>query len=360
MLNSKKLLAAAAAGVMTLNTMGLAVFANEGDNTDWDVNINKTVEKDPNTVLPNENFEFEVSLPTNLEGTLNSENIPLFNGMAIDDITVTDPTTPNKLNAENISGQKIPYTGGKIQVKTERFINKPVGIYRYIISEKDGSYEDLTYSTVSYYVDVYVTNQSSGTGTNPTAAAGLKVTKADGTGDFKVSGMDFLNDYTKSTNPNIHNLLVTKIISGNQADMGAEFEFEVTINSSQSGEQYYWSTTGGDTGTATAGNKFNVNLSHNETLTVFGLSSTDTYEVNEVGAGNENEYGINGYKTTVVDSGFTATTDNTPSENAKVEVTNTRDGSVPTGIIMSAAPFAGMIGLGGIFAGLFFRKKRED
>jgi len=48
------------------------------------------------------------------------------------------------------------------------------------------------------------------------------------------------------------------------------------------------------------------------------------------------------------------------NKNKTVTVTNDKTGTIPTGILMSAAPYVGLVGLGGIFAGLFFRRKRED
>lgn len=44
----------------------------------------------------------------------------------------------------------------------------------------------------------------------------------------------------------------------------------------------------------------------------------------------------------------------------KSNFTNTKDGNVPTGILMTAAPYVAVVGLGGVFAGMFFRRKRED
>uniref|UniRef100_UPI001F583852 QVPTGV class sortase B protein-sorting domain-containing protein n=1 Tax=Faecalibaculum rodentium TaxID=1702221 RepID=UPI001F583852 len=41
-------------------------------------------------------------------------------------------------------------------------------------------------------------------------------------------------------------------------------------------------------------------------------------------------------------------------------LSSNKNGDIPTGILMSVAPYAGLVGLGGIFAGLFFRRKRED
>ena len=48
------------------------------------------------------------------------------------------------------------------------------------------------------------------------------------------------------------------------------------------------------------------------------------------------------------------------NDNKTVTVTNDKTGEIPTGILMTAAPYAGLVALGGIFAGLFFRHKRED
>lgn len=47
-------------------------------------------------------------------------------------------------------------------------------------------------------------------------------------------------------------------------------------------------------------------------------------------------------------------------QDETVAFTNTKDGTVPTGILMTAAPYVAVVGLGSAFAGMFFRRKRED
>lgn len=350
-----KLTAAAAAGFMALSAMGVAPVFADGPNTDWDVDIIKTITKDKNTAVPNEQFKFTVSQP---ESVAPEKDIPMHKGTAPDtDITVTNPTTPTT-DTNNAALTSVSATGGKIVVNKDVFAGRPVGIHRYVVSETKGNVEDLTYSDAKYNVDVFVTVSG-----DTTAATGLRVTPVDsskGEGS-KANGMNFTNDYTKKTNANIHNLVVTKTVTGNQADMNQQFKFN-TVVTGANGESFYWATSDAqkkESGIATSGSTITCSLGNNETLTVYGLSKTDQFTVNETNAdgsaitGNKTS---DGYTVTQTENAYVADS----GENATVAVNNDRTGTIPTGILMSAAPYAGLVGLGGIFAGLFFRRKRED
>lgn len=355
-----KLYAAAAAGFMALNALGAAPVLAEGaesnaPNTDWDVNINKTVTKDAGTAVPQEQFAFVKKVPENVAP---ENNIPMFaDAELLSAITINNPTTPST-TIENAQDTSVQLTAGNISVNPAAFAGKATGIYRFEISETNGSYEDLTYSTASYYVDVFVTVSE-----ESTAATGLRVSAANGSvnDNVKVGGMDFTNDYTKRTNSNLHNLNVTKKITGNQADMDAQFPFVATVTGA-AGEQFYWETSDKEhpqSGVATSGDEIKCELGNDETLTVYGLSNTDTYtvrETNDDGSDITNNTTTAGYTVSTVDSEYTAGSD----ANASVTVTNHRNGTIPTGILMTAAPYAALVGLGAIFAGFFFRRKRED
>lgn len=372
-----KLTAAAAAGFMALNVLNVApVFANDADttnienleapstdtnsvNTDWDVDINKTITKDKGTAVPNENFEFQVSVP---ESVYPENDIPMYKeDSLISAIDVTNPTTPST-DVENVQELSVSATGGKIVVDPMAFAGKTVGIYRFIVSENNtGNVENLTYSQAQYYVDVFVTVSG-----NTTAATGLRVLPVADTGatdtSSKLNGMDFTNDYTKATNNGLHDLIVTKIITGNQADMSKQFGFTAVVTG-QDGESFYWETSETDnkeSGVVTSGGTITCKLGNNETLTVYGLSSGDSYNVEE--SETQETETSDGSKVTKTSDGYTVTRVDKQSDagDATVTFTNRRQGTIPTGILMSAAPFAGLIGLGGVFAGLFFRRKRED
>lgn len=372
---------AALASAMTFSAMGMAVLATEPSTGEGDTELtpeqkitailNKTVTKDTKTVLPATEFTFSVSIPEVAENT-QIDNIPVFAGSATTDLDVNDPTKPT-VDDDNTLATSVTYTPGSVAAVERAFAGKTPGIYRYEVKENipttdNAKYEDLTYDSTVYIVDVYVTNVE---GSNPatTAATGMKVYKSgqsadpsDESNNVKRSGFVFTNDYTKDTNNDLHKVEISKVITGNQADLNTteQFEFTITVNGA-TGEQYYYeSSDATDKGYITSGVAKKINFSKDEVVTIYGLSKTDTYTVEETGAGTETTYGSNGYKTTYTTTAYTPSQVESDDTVGKTVVTNTKEGNIPTGILLTAAPYAAVVALGGVFAGLFFRRKRED
>lgn len=243
------------------------------------------------------------------------------------------------------------FTGAKLTAHADKFTYP--GIYQYTVSEsvhnatENKEYEDVSNDTSNrYVVKVYV-------GYND---ANLAVThmevSTDGSEGTKTDNLSFVSNYDPAK------VTVTKKFAGNQAISSDTFTFKINI-SGKTGEEYsaiLRNASGeavGQTQKVTAANdtaEITIsNVGKDYTFEIVGLSDTDTYTITET-----------------VDKGYTSSLATTPINNATTEtdtnytVTNTKNGAVPTGILMSAAPYVGLVGLGGIFAGLFFRRKRED
>lgn len=334
-----KLTAAAAAGFMALSAMGVApVFAA----TDT-ANVTVTVTKTENVKDPVGTISFKAD-----PRTPGADETPLYgadtitagpaNGLSVADVTFTPGDNDEQITTKTAA----------ITINNSAFTNLPVGQYCYTISQKNSNIDGLPIVNTSYNAHVFKTND------------GLYLTVDNGNGSKLGEGnISFANTYTTRT------LTVKKVITGNQANMSDKFPFTVTVTPSTSGEKYEVSTDASaayaENGTAT----ITANLGNNQTMTISGLSAADAAAIQESFAKSKG-YTVTTDSGSVVksDSGDTTTASLASAvmggEDKTVTFTNEKSGEVPTGILMTAAPYAGLVALGGIFAGLFFRRKRED
>lgn len=342
-----KLTAAAAAGFMALSAMGVNVFAAETDQT---ATVTVTVSKAANVHNP-------VGTPTfSVEGANVTEMTPSNNAQAIYSGTVV----PNGLT---VTAAAFDHTGGldsttatatgTITINTTAFQNANPGQYVYTVSvadiktTKEGAIttDGVTVGDASFTVNVYKDNDGE---------LLMTVVKNGSEGAAKNTGLVFAdNNYTT------HSVTITKLITGNQSVSTDKFPFTVEITPSDEGETKHKAVTTGEN-LVESDNEVTANLSNGQTITIYGLSAKDMAAI------SESLEGTTGYTATYkVDDATNATSGTSTSvttgeQDHTVTFTNTKNGTVPTGILMTAAPYAGLIGLGGIFAGLFFRRKRED
>ena len=180
----------------------------------------------------------------------------------------------------------------------------------------------------------------------------------------------FTNTYDTS------NLTFKKEVSGNQASHDKYFEFTVEIKNAVPGTEYNVDiqgatpTSGSNAATiANNANKTNVTklkadndgkvtqkfyLQHGQYITIQGIAKDSTYTVTE----NEEDYKS---EAAVVDGYKDLTTGKVASTDLKPSYLNTRAGAIPTGVIMTVAPFAAVTLLGA--AGMVtikMRKKKDD
>lgn len=331
-----KLTAAAAAGFMALSAMGVApVFAADAVNS---VDFNKEVTY--NHAKPSTDVEFTYTVQP-------KDGAP--NGLTVSKATFNTDDTANKkaIYKATLTVNPTAYT--------------TPGVYSYTLAEAplgtSNAYKGITegVASESKTVKVYVTTTD---GSNPIVQAITVDGTDNGDGEeAKLSTQVFTADYhTKS-------LTIKKEVKGNQADKNDSFGFDLTLTGA-TGEEYSWEVKNGETVESTGkGNKAGIHMKDGWVLTVNGLSDTDGYTVKESDTKNYDSTDIQVNGGTVT-KGQTETS-KTGLEYGATEVenvvfTNNKNGDIPTGILMSVAPYAGLVGLGGIFAGLFFRRKRED
>lgn len=257
------------------------------------------------------------------------------------------------------------------------------GIYRYIVTES-GTNQAITNDTdTTRVVDVYVADVSDDTGNKLTIQGYVLHSNADdapeipmndeagsGGGYADTKSQGFTNAYDTS------DLTFRKEVEGNQASHNKYFEFTVTIADAVPGTEYNVDITKAD---ATSGQnaatisenagKTNVTkltvgqdgsvsqkfyLQHGQEITIQGIAKDSTYAVTE----NEEDY-----KQAVAEvTDYTAPARGTiESTDLKTSYLNKRNGVIPTGVVMTVAPFAAVTLLGAAgMVKLKMGKKKDD
>lgn len=249
------------------------------------------------------------------------------------------------------------------------------GVYRYKLTEEEApnGYSVVRDSVTTYYIDVYV-EYLTDTATDLTIGGIVMVATnhsdvGAGTSDGVTKATTAVFENEKDT----YDLTVTKLVSGNQGSRNKPFTFTVKVDGIQNGT-YSYTVDGGKTyKSATAdGGKFTIeeDLKHNQTMVFKDLPKGAKISVEET------SYATDGYTTTwAATEADTTDTDNTASGNSNgslytdtnsgmtgdtvVTFTNTKSGTIPTGVLLTIAPFAALmvVGLAGVV--LVLKKKKN-
>ena len=256
------------------------------------------------------------------------------------------------------------------------------GIYRYIVTESGENQGVTNDADATRVVDVYVNDASDGEGYKLTIAGYVLHSNADDAPDVSLGenngsagayvgtkSQGFTNSYDTS------DITIRKEVSGNQASRNKYFEFTVNIAGAVPGTVYDVDLTKAETTTQsnaatikdnegkTNPTKLTVGpdgtvtqkfyLAHGQEIKIQGIAKDSTYNVTE---------NAEDYKSTA--AGVTDYTDATNgtvvSTDLKTSYLNTRDGVIPTGVIMTVAPFAAVTLLGGVGAVTMVMKKRKS
>ena len=256
------------------------------------------------------------------------------------------------------------------------------GIYRYIVTESGTNQGVTNDADATRVVDVYVNDASDGTGYKLTIAGYVLHSNANDAPDVSLGenngstgayvatkSQGFTNSYDTS------DLSIKKEVSGNQASRNKYFEFTVNITGAVPGTVYdvdltkAEATTQSNAATITA----NANKTNPATLTV-GADGTVTQkfylahgqEIKIQGIAKDSAYTVTenaeDYKSTAaaVTDYTDATNGTVVSTDLKTSYLNTREGVIPTGVIMAVAPFAAVTLLGGAGAVTMVMKKKKS
>ena len=327
---------------------------------------NLVVDADAN--IPNITFKYSIRRDTHKGATANTIEIldaPITG--TIGNAEFSNADTANTINGLPSDANPADPTSGKKYAQKRVTITFPVGsftkpgVYRYVINETDDHLPGVTYdSNSTRYLDVFVVvNENNELSVDSyvlrDAATDIGINgKYTSNPDEKSSG--YINTLTQ------YDFDFSKTISGNQGDKNKRFNFTLEITGANPGTYPITannvtdnptSITVGANGTATG----EYSLTNGSTVKVFGLNAGAVCTVTE----NPDDYTA----TRSLDGGAAvsgATSGNvTLNSDHSVAFTNTRNGIIPTGIIMTIAPFAiGICVFGAVFIFIIVRRKRRS
>ena len=336
---------------MAAGTIQKKGVAGDGNTSVKNITLTKKVLTDGNTYAPATSFTFNVTKGQQGEYDGNPVLAGIEGGLsAITTVSFTPGEIPE--------GETMPevYTGtATLQVNEAVFKDKAPGIYHYQVKEgtPETPYEGIDYDDTIYDVYVYVYVKDGNPYVGNVVSTKTTMVEEDGEKVAKTEKTDliFENDYGQKNNAT-HDITFTKEVTGNQGDKNKLFTFNVKVQG-ESGEWYkvLIKTDGNseareehlESGAASVG----YEIKDTGSIQIFGLTKGDTYTVEEA------DYGKDGYTTTYQGGEKTGTVD---EDHTAVKVINDRTTAAPTGIVLTVAPYALLMGLAGVL-GFFFRRR---
>ncbi len=367
------------AASMSFSAFATTTPTENGAATNGARKITKKVTTDGKTCAPNTKFEFNVSAVVvnsdqdkkDFATTNGTKNYTIYSGIAdaIDDTGAV---------AEFSSGNSVSgaYTA-EFEVKFIESKFEQPGIYKYNLKETNGGYKGITYdqkATANGY-DMYVFVVKEG---NKNVVKNIVLEGENGKID------EIVNDYGLSANT-VHDLYVTKAVTGNAHSANDSFTFNISVNADQANEKFaiYEVVNGDDKETPSyfvdGKNDNNEGTGTNETIQLTGVKDGTTYHICGLTADDqvvvqELEAGQGGYVTkykltdatevgthneNTLDTNNNTVTAKAVTDGAELKITNNRDAITPTGVAMDVAPYALMVALAGGAAVTFLRKKES-
>lgn len=345
--NLKKIAAFVLAGTMAIG-MSATVFAADPSSEALKdkEKFTKTFITDGDTYQPAATFTF--TQPTGATPNDNEEvsGIPVSNGNDGPVVTLGEA----KFEAATTIGPKTE----DVSITYGDLTNVVPGVYKYSFNEETSSNTNIKCDTATKYLYVFVALDEEGDKTVTGASMSDETSK-------KVAGIT--NEYGKDEkgNDTLHDLTITKDITGAMANMDATFTFKVKVNSIDKKAKYKVVVTrkGEVDPTITsidANTETSIKIGKDGTIKIYSLAKGDTYTVEEVEA-NKNGYTTKINGTDAPDGKIDKTVDNV---DVSVNYDNHKEAATPTGIIMNYAPYIAMLAAACVLAVVFFNRRRED
>ena len=327
---------------------------------------NLVVDEDAN--IPDLAFNYQIKRGDYQAATTTTVEILEGIGANIGSAEFTNADTPHTIPGLPTDADPTnPTTGKKYAQKSvlitfpETSFTKP-GVYRYIITEiSSPALPGVTYdANPTRYLDVFVVADENNvlsvdsyvlrdTATN-IGTDGEYVTNPD------VKSAGYTNTLTQ------YDFDFSKTIGGNQGDKNKRFEFTLSITGANPGVYPVITNDVTDNptfitvianGTATA----TYSLTNGSTVQVIGLNAGAVCTVTEDEEDYTPTHSLDGADAVSGNSSGEITLANS---NHSVAFTNTRNGIIPTGIIMTIAPFAvGILVFGGVIAFIIYKRKKR-
>ena len=329
---------------------------------------NLVVDKDAN--IPDITFNYTIRRGTPKDATATTIEIlesPLGGG-TIGTAVFSNADTANTINGIPSDADPTQPTAGKKYAQKTVSISFPVGtftkpgVYRFVINETNNNLPGVTYdSNPTRYLDVFVVANN-----NNELSVNSYVLR-DAATDIGINGAYVENPDVKSsgyTNSlTQYDFDFSKTIAGNQGDKNKRFDFTLNITGANPGTYRVitndvtgnpTSITVGANGTATG----EYSLTNGSTVQVIGLNAGAVCTVTEDAEDYTATHRLDsGNAVSGESSGAVTLADSDHS----VAFTNTRNGVIPTGVIMTIAPFAiGICVFGAIIIFIISRRKRRS
>lgn len=323
-MNAKLTKGLAAAAISAAMMFGAAAPAFAADTTttytdQGTVEITKSYELDGTGVSPEETF----SITQDGAGTVSDSDAT---------------TAPNLVKISNVTFAK--GAAGSAN-KTQNFVvtlpeYSKVGVYTYNLKETVGNTAGVTYRTDDIKLVVTVIEQN--------GLVRVAAVHCENEGGKKVSSFAD-NKYSAGE------LDVEKTVKGNLGDKTKEFKFTVTF-AAPAGKNWVndISVKGGASDLKWNGNTATFTLSDGDTAQFENVPAGVTYTVDEA------DYSADKYTT----EGEVTTPTAMTSKGAKVDVTNTKEGTPDTGVILNNAPYIAIIGGAAVVAICVVNKRRHS
>ncbi len=311
----------------------------------------------------------------------------------------TSDASAKQMNGTDVLTANKKYAKQTAEVDFSGVTFSEPGIYRYVVSETAGSAKGISYTTDKLVIDVYVTDYVDTTDDNKHK---LQIAKVNDKAPYVISritssstpseiptgtdlgsGDNYKNGVEKATGLTntytTHNLVVGKAVSGNQASRDKYFALTVKVENLNAGDKFNVSlendnnndtvdgnadgTSGINPATKDANqNKENAQLitvandatsfektyylQHGQYIAIRGLPDGAKYTVTEDAEDYKSTEKIADTLSTLdwdpEHNGNDAFDDDTSSNNMTKDIytgyTNTRNGTVPTGIVLSVVP----------------------
>ena len=329
---STRLMAALMAGTLAAGMMGMNVSAAgvHSGNPITTIPVTKNVLTDGNTMAPNTTFEFEVAVAD--AGTFNDRNKNQVVYKGIDGGLTAETGAAFTPGGKGSAAETYTAEGS---LKTDAAVFKRPGVYHYTVTEKANNYEGVTTDTTSYDVYVYVYNRTDGLYVGNVVSA-KNGDKAD---------LIFNNDYGQDKNKDTtHDVVIKKVITGDT------FQLVVTVTGT-AGEKYKVTLDNAEQNPLTSGEKATYTVTNNTKIHIYGLTKGDKVQAIE-------EANTQGYQATYT-TGLSEGTLTISRDGSEATVTNTKNSTSPTGIILNYGPYILMIVLAGSMAAFFFFKRNR-
>ena len=329
---------------------------------------NLVVDDDAN--IPDITFAYTIRRGTHQDATATTIEIlesPL-GTQTIGTAEFSNADTANTINGLPSDANPSNPTAGKKYAQKSVSIDFPVGmftkpgVYRFVINETNNHLPGVTYdSNPTRYLDVFVVADENNVLSVNSYVLRDAATDIGKNGEYVEDPGVKSSGYTNSLTQ--YDFDFSKTISGNQADKNKRFKFTLTITGANPGTYPIiahdvtgnpTSITVGANGTATA----EYSLTDGSTVKVIGLNAGAVCTVTEIPDDYTATHSLDGGEAV---SGASSGEVTLADSDHSVAFTNMREGIIPTGIIMTIAPFAiGICGFGAIIIFIICRRKRRN